>query len=423
MPHDLQVEMLPVARLAPYAANARLHPDAQVAQMAARSPSSASTPVLVDGDGVHHRRPRPGAGGEDAGLEAVPAIELGHLTEAQKRAYRLADNQLALNAGWDEALLAAGAARLCGSRLRPRPDRLRRGRAGPAARRLGARDGAGADGDPDAPCPEPPAVPVSRARRSLAARARTACSAATPPSAADVARLLDGVRPHLMVTRSALWRELRPGLAQRSRRRGARPAHRQGAERRPRRLARGLGAVPRRCRLCLARRAARADGGREPGGRRLRHPLADHLGQGAAGARPRRLPLAARALLVRRPQGRHRPLEGRPQADDALGHPAAATRRGDGHGTQKPVECMRRPMQNNSSPGQAVYEPFCGSRHHAHRRRDDAAAPASPSSSTRPMSMSRSSAGSSSPASRGAGRRGADLRRHRRRPRCAGGGG
>ena len=31
------------------------------------------------------------------------------------------------------------------------------------------------------------------------------------------------------------------------------------------------------------------------------------------------------------------------------------------HGTQKPVECMRRPMLNNSSPGQAVYEPFCGS--------------------------------------------------------------
>jgi DNA modification methylase len=32
-----------------------------------------------------------------------------------------------------------------------------------------------------------------------------------------------------------------------------------------------------------------------------------------------------------------------------------------GHGTQKPVECMRRPIENNSSPGQAVYEPFCGS--------------------------------------------------------------
>ena len=34
---------------------------------------------------------------------------------------------------------------------------------------------------------------------------------------------------------------------------------------------------------------------------------------------------------------------------------------GHGHGTQKPVECMRRPIENNSSPGQAVYDPFCGS--------------------------------------------------------------
>ena len=34
---------------------------------------------------------------------------------------------------------------------------------------------------------------------------------------------------------------------------------------------------------------------------------------------------------------------------------------GHGHGTQKPVECMRRPIENNSSPGQAIYEPFCGS--------------------------------------------------------------
>ena len=40
------------------------------------------------------------------------------------------------------------------------------------------------------------------------------------------------------------------------------------------------------------------------------------------------------------------------------------------HGTQKPVECMRRPMLNNSSPGQAVYEPFSGSGTTHHRRRD-----------------------------------------------------
>ncbi len=47
------------------------------------------------------------------------------------------------------------------------------------------------------------------------------------------------------------------------------------------------------------------------------------------------------------------------------------------HGTQKPVECMRRPILNNSSPGQAVYEPFCGFRHHADRRRDHRPASAS----------------------------------------------
>ena len=99
---------------------------------------------------------------------------------------------------------------------------------------------------------------------------------------------------------------------------------------------------------------------REPGGRGLRHPRADHLGQDAAGARPRRLPLAARALLVCGAEGREGPLGRRPQADDALADPAHAGRE-TVHGTQKPVECMRRPIENNSSPGQAVYEPFCGS--------------------------------------------------------------
>ena len=43
------------------------------------------------------------------------------------------------------------------------------------------------------------------------------------------------------------------------------------------------------------------------------------------------------------------------------------------HGTQKPVECMRRPIVNNSSPGQAIYEPFSGSRHHDHCRGDGGA--------------------------------------------------
>ena len=62
------------------------------------------------------------------GLAEVPVIRFEHLSEAQKRAYLIADNQLALQAGWSEELLARGAGLAAGRALRPRPDRLRRQR-------------------------------------------------------------------------------------------------------------------------------------------------------------------------------------------------------------------------------------------------------------------------------------------------------
>ena len=71
------------------------------------------------------------------------------------------------------------------------------------------------------------------------------------------------------------------------------------------------------------------------------------------------LSLAARALLVCGPRNGGA-LERRPQAIDTMADPSREDD-GHGHGTQKPVECMKRPIENNSSPGQAVYEPFCGS--------------------------------------------------------------
>ena len=61
------------------------------------------------------------------------------------------------------------------------------------------------------------------------------------------------------------------------------------------------------------------------------------------------------------PQDRQGALGGRPQADDALADLPRDQDAETVHGTQKPVECMRRPILNNSSPGQAVYEPFMGS--------------------------------------------------------------
>jgi DNA modification methylase len=103
---DLQIAWRPLGELIPYARNPRTHSDAQVAQIAASIREFGWTnPVLVDGaNGIIAGHGRVLAA-RKLGLERVPVIELAHMSEAQKRAYILADNQLALNAGWDEALL------------------------------------------------------------------------------------------------------------------------------------------------------------------------------------------------------------------------------------------------------------------------------------------------------------------------------
>jgi DNA modification methylase len=103
---DLAIAWRPMGALIPYARNPRTHTDAQVAQIAASIREFGWTnPVLVDGaSGIIAGHGRVMAA-RKLGLEQVPVIELAHMSEAQKRAYVLADNQLALNAGWDEALL------------------------------------------------------------------------------------------------------------------------------------------------------------------------------------------------------------------------------------------------------------------------------------------------------------------------------
>ena len=91
----------------PYERNARTHSPEQIAQIAASIQEFGFTnPILVDGaDGIlagHGRL----AAAKDMGLAEVPVIVLDHLSAAQRRAYILADNKLALNAGWDIDLLA-----------------------------------------------------------------------------------------------------------------------------------------------------------------------------------------------------------------------------------------------------------------------------------------------------------------------------
>lgn len=101
-----EIRMVAVDSLIPYARNARTHSEDQVAQIAASiSEFGFTNPILTDGDkGVIAGHGRLAAARKLA-LTQVPVIELGHLTAIQKKAYILADNRIAANAGWDEELL------------------------------------------------------------------------------------------------------------------------------------------------------------------------------------------------------------------------------------------------------------------------------------------------------------------------------
>ena len=107
MENKAEIEYLGIENLIPYARNSRTHSDEQVAQIAASIREFGFTnPVLVDGEGgiiAGHGRVM---AARRLGLGEVPCIRLGHLTDAQKKAYVIADNKLALNAGWDDEMLA-----------------------------------------------------------------------------------------------------------------------------------------------------------------------------------------------------------------------------------------------------------------------------------------------------------------------------
>jgi DNA modification methylase len=102
----LQIKKVEVEKLIPYVRNSRTHSDAQVAQIAASIKEFGWTnPILVDGEnGIIAGHGRLLAA-RKLGAKEVPVIELSHLTESQKRAYVIADNQLAMNAGWDTSML------------------------------------------------------------------------------------------------------------------------------------------------------------------------------------------------------------------------------------------------------------------------------------------------------------------------------
>ena len=349
----LAIDYRPIGDLIPYARNARTHSEAQVALIAGSIREYGFTnPVLVDGtNGIIAGHGRVLAA-RKLGLGAVPVIELAHLSEAQKRAYILADNRLAEQAGWDRDLLALELGEL-------REMAVDLASLGFEAGELDALLNAGAADPREEDVPPLPAVPVSRPGDLwILGPHRLICGDAT--DAVTVARVLGGVMPHLMVTDPPYGVAYDPAWRNRA---GAARTRRTGKV------------------LNDDRADWRAAWALFPGdvayvwhGALHATTVAESLMATGFAIRSQIIWAKERLVLSRGDyHWQHEPCWYAVR-EKATGHwsgdrkqttlwqiPSRDQDAATVHGTQKPVDCMRRPMLNNSSPGQAVYEPFCGS--------------------------------------------------------------
>ena len=362
-PEPLAIDYRPVASLIPYARNARTHSEAQVALIAGSIREYGFTnPVLVDGDnGIIAGHGRVLAA-RKLGLAPVPVIELGHLSESAEAGLH-PGRQPARRAG----RLGPGAAGARGGGpqrpgRRPRLPRLRGGGDRCSAERRRRRPARGGDaGAAGRPVSQPGDL-------WLLGRHRLLCGSATDP--ADVARLLGGVRPHLMATDPPYGVSYDPAWRNRG---GAVATKRTGKVMNDDRadwreawaLFPGEVAYVWHGALHATTVAESLDGlrlrdpSRRSSGRRSGwcSPAATITGSTSpAGTRcARRARATGPATASNRRSGRSRAATRMPRRCTA---PRSRSR------------CMRRPMLNNSAPGQPVYEPFSGSGTIDHRCRD-----------------------------------------------------
>ena len=346
----LKVVLRPVSGLIPYARNSRTHSDAQVAQIAACIREFGFTnPVLIGADGgiiAGHGRVM---AARKLGMEDVPCIELGHLTPAQRRAYVIADNRLALNAGWDEDMLRLELGDLQADGV----DLELLGFTGDELSALLADEGTEGLTDPDDTQEVQTEAVTVLGDVWLLGRHRIVCGDST--DALVVEKALNCVKPHLMVTDPPYGVEYDPTRTSNNAKKAGKVlnddradwreawalfpgdvAYVWHADLRARQVVESLEACGFSMRAQIIWAKDRMTLGRghyhfqhEPCWYSVRDKGTGHW----AGGRDKTTVWQIKA----REDGGH------------------------GHGTQKPVECMKRPIENNSSPGQAVYEPFSGS--------------------------------------------------------------
>lgn len=350
---NLQLETWPIDRPVPSPRNARKHPKSQIAEIAGSMTAFGfSNPILVDPNGeviAGHGRL---AAAKHLGMADLPVIVIAGLTDLQRRELMLADNRIALNAGWNREMLERELRDLSmlGADLQALGFSMAE-----LNQALGQKSINGLTDEDDVPDVQEQAVSQGGDIWCLGDH-RLACGDCTDEVL--VAALLGGVRPNLMVTDPPYGVEYDPGWR-----------HRSG--------------INRSKRLGKVQNDHRADW-REawklfPGniayvwhGALHATTVAASLEAGGFSIRSQIVWAKTRLVIGRGDyHWQHEPCwyavreKGNWTGDRkqttlwtiAQNDEDAETE----HGTQKPAECMRRPMQNNSMPGDTVYEPFSGS--------------------------------------------------------------
>lgn len=349
------VERWPISRLSAYANNPREHSDEQVALIARSIREYGWTiPALVDENGLliagHGRL----AAARLLGITEIPVMVARGWTDAQKRAYRIADNALPLQATWapEPLRLELTDLKLAGFDL--------------ALTGFDPRSLVSFMIDPNHEAaeqtPDPPVNPVTR-RGDLwvLGEHRLLCGDATSES--DVAACLAGAKPHLMVTDPPYGVDYDPDWRNRADRANGKPygdravGQVQNDDRVDWREAFALFGGDVVYAWHAGRRARQAQDAIEAAGFEIRSQI--------IWTKPRHV--ISRGdyhwqhepcwYAVREGKTGHWSGDRSQTTRWDIDHQKSET----GHGTQKPIACMRRPIENNSRPGEAVYDPFVGS--------------------------------------------------------------
>jgi len=353
-----QVERRKVSELIPYARNSRTHSDEQVAQIAASIREWGwTTPVLCDDKGsiiAGHGRVM---AARKLGLSEVPVMTATGWSEAQKRAYILADNQLALNAGWDMDLLKVEIQELAG-------DDFDLDLIGFDDKTLAGLLNDPTEGLTDADeTPEPPADPVTVLGDVwILGKHRIICGDSTDALVSE--KVLNGVKPHLMVTDPPYGVEYDADWRNHAKRANGKAIG-----------GKAIGKVENDDKADWREAWALFPGDVayvwHAGN--MAHTVAESLLACDFGIRAQIIWAKSQFVIGRGDyHPHHEPCwyavrKGKPghydggRKQSTLWQIDKPKKSETGHSTQKPVECMKRPIENNSSPGQAIYEPFSGS--------------------------------------------------------------